>query len=261
MANIQVRPNVLMVGNDYLLEVARENITGASLVHKFGYNTSVGTGGELVADLGGSPIFPTTACSALLSSASDGDTASGTGVAKVVVIGLDNNWDVLQETVSLDGGIAQFTSGSFLRIYRMYGDTLGTAALPGATNIGAITAIIGGSNIAQISADKGQTLMCWWASPKDTTAYITKTYASVLPAAGATIRAEMQLFVVPTGKARRVRAHWGIQSDGTTHTPLTWEGGNKIGEKTDVYLHGLPGLTDADMSGGFSVICCANGEQ
>jgi hypothetical protein len=261
MTHVQVHPNVVMVGNEYCLDIAKEAVIGASIIHKFGYNTSVGTEGEMVGDLGGSPIFPTTACSALLSSASDGDTASGAGIADVVVVGLDNNWDVLQETVSLDAGIAQFTSGSFLRIYRMYGDTLGATALPGATNIGAITAAVGGSSIAQISAGKGQTLMCWWAVPRDTTAYIKRVYASVLPAAGATIRAEVQLFIVPEGKARRVRAHWGIQSDGTTHMPLVWDGGNRVEQKTDVYLHGLPGLTDADMSGGFTVICCANGKQ
>jgi hypothetical protein len=252
--SIQTDPNQVIVGNNHFLDLSRGVIRSASAFHKFGANTSVGTGGEMVADLGGSPIFPTTASSISISSASQEDTASGAGIATVVVEGLDENGEQMRETIAIDASIAAVSTGSFLRVFRMFGATLGSAGVAGGTNVGAITATIGGSNIAQISVATGQTLMAWFTTPRKTAGYITRTYASLLRAPAATVRADFQLFVSPSGGVRRIRSKWGQQNDGSTFVFRSWEPPERIDPLTDIYLHCIPSA-ESDVSGGFSVIC------
>jgi len=251
---IRIDPNSVILSNSFLMDVALGNVVGASVINKFGANTSTGTGGEMVADLGGSPIFPTTASSISLVSAEGVDTASGTGVATVTVIGLDENGDIAQETIAIDGAVAATSTGSFMRVFRMFGATLGAAAEVGANNEGAITATIGGSNIAQISACVGQTLMAWYTLPRNCTGIMLQAYSSTLRSVGGILRTDFQLFTSPSGGVRRIRSKWGLQNDGATYMERNWPTGDKINGLTDIYLHAIPSAT-ADTGGGFTIVC------
>jgi hypothetical protein len=251
---INVDPNSVILGNDFFLDIVLDHIPGGSIINKFGANTSVGTGGEMISDLGGSPIFPTTASSISISSASQEDTASGIGVDSVTVIGLNELADITQETIDIDASIAATSTGSFLRIYRMFGAALGSAGVAGGTNVGAITATIGGSNIAQIGAGNGQTLMAWFTMPRNFTGVLLQAYGSTLRSVGGILRSDFLLFVSPSGGVRRIRSKWGMQNDGTTFGQRDWGVGDRIDALDDIYLHAVPSTT-ADISGGFTIIC------
>ena len=151
--------------NDFYLEVAKGNVAGHSFVHKFGANFSVDTNTdpETVWSAGG--LYPwgslTTAQTLYVLSTDAGDRHN------VEIQGLDANYEVQTETVTLTGTTAVTTTNTYLRVYRMI-STNG--------NNGDITARVtsaSGTVVAQIDAGKSQTLMAVYTVPAGKTAYLT----------------------------------------------------------------------------------------
>ena len=111
---------------EYITEVARGNVAGASLVTKFGRGD---VGNTLVPiTLSGTYQMPTTAQTIEIVSDSDEDYASGAGAREVTVIGLGADWTEVIQTV-IPNKAAPVTLGTdLIRLYRMYVSLSGTYA-------------------------------------------------------------------------------------------------------------------------------------
>lgn len=152
-----------------------DNSKPTTHINKFGYNTAVGSSYEVLSDLGTDPL-PATAAAAVLVSSSTDDDSSGIGARTVEVQGLDANHN-LQTSIVTMAGTSTATTGSdvYLRIFRMRVLTAGTNE----TNVGNITASVGGTDIARIGADTGQTLMGIYTIPANYVGYLVKFQASI----------------------------------------------------------------------------------
>ena len=98
----------------------------------------------------------------------------------VVLVGLDENYVELEETVTVSSSAATTTTGEFIRIFRAY-VTNGSA-----TNVGNINIQKGGTTVARITAGKAQTLMAIYTVPAGKTGYILKGVATCQSGADAT---------------------------------------------------------------------------
>ncbi|MEE8423848.1 MAG: hypothetical protein V3S49_04850, partial [Thermodesulfobacteriota bacterium] len=94
----------------------------------------------------------------------------------VQVFGLDTNFDLQNETVTLNGTTPVNLVNTYIRIYRMIGITAGS----GERNAGSITCRIqsGGTTGAIISIGNNQTLMCHYTIPNNYTGYMYSGYAT-----------------------------------------------------------------------------------
>ena len=159
---------------DFYLAVAKGDFTGYTKVSKFGRNPSVKSADyETIWD--GSNFYPWPTAAETLSVVSDDtdDASGGTGARTVEIEGLDSSWDVLTETVTMNGTTPVVTTGLFLRVYRARVVTAGSSG----TNEGTITFTNTTSSniIAQISVDNsgfGQTLMACYTIPAGKTGYL-----------------------------------------------------------------------------------------
>jgi hypothetical protein len=164
-------PAYASAGNiPYLLAVAEGLIPDVSSVNIFAASDNVKTGDPktLWELLGTSDYaFPATAQTMNVKSSS----ASDNSTARVLISGLDTNWNALTETVALNGTADVDTVGSFLRI----NSVIMTAAGSGQTsNVGNIT-VKNQSNTtvyAQIDATKGRTFMSLYSVPVGYTFYV-----------------------------------------------------------------------------------------
>lgn len=118
------------------LQVSRGQVQGHSTVIVFGYNPDVDTSEESVWPDGGVVPHPTVASVLKISSTSANDTAAGTGARTVYIEGLDGNYNVVSETVSLNGQTAVDTVNLYLYVNRLYVVTAGS----GEENAGVINA-------------------------------------------------------------------------------------------------------------------------
>ena len=65
-------------------------------------------------------FFPSVAGAIQLSSTDAADTGAGVGAQTVRVVGLDGNWDQVEETITMNGQAASLASvGTFLRVNRL----------------------------------------------------------------------------------------------------------------------------------------------
>jgi hypothetical protein len=118
------------------LQVSRGQIQGHSTVIVFGYNPDVDTSEETVWPDGGTIPHPTSASVLKISSSSTDDTSAGTGARTVYIEGLDGNYAVVSETVTLNGQTAVNTTNSYLYVNSFYVATVGS----GGANAGNINA-------------------------------------------------------------------------------------------------------------------------
>ena len=223
------------------LNIARGRINKTTHINKFGYNEAVGSSFEIISDLG-TNVLPSSAGVVTMVSADTNDTSAGTGARTVEVQGLDENYLPLTETFTMNGTTNVVGSSSFLRVFRMRVLTAGTTEI----NQGNITASIGGSNVARILADKGQTLMAVYTIPAGKTGYLIKFQGSLSKNQEAVFKIRAKNF----GNGFNVKGQFGTFSNIITYDypiPLQFK------EKTDIQILGKAGAT-SEMGAMFDII-------
>ena len=236
----------------FYLAVAQGNVSGYSNVSKFGYNSSIGSSSyESIWETGGVYSFMSTADQLEVVSADANDTSVGTGARTVELQGLDSSYDLLTETVTMNGTTAVTTTGSFLRIFRARVLTAGT----GEVNAGAITITDQDTSTtrATISAGQGQTLMSVYTVPNGKTAYIVKINVS-------SGKDQEIKFRLRTNDRTVTNGAWQIKEFIDTRGGFTpWDklAINKVTQKTDIDLQAI-GQSTTSAAGGFELIIVDN---
>lgn len=122
------------IGENYELQVAKGNISGTVGLYKFGVNPDVNGTEEDIWSVGGTYSFATNASTRIVNSSSGSDVNStGTGAWQVYIEGLDENWELANETVNLNGTNNVTTSNQYRRVFRAYVSTAGTSGTAAGT--------------------------------------------------------------------------------------------------------------------------------
>jgi hypothetical protein len=163
------------------LDIARSLSTGVTTVKKFGRNTAVGTSFEPIAMNG---IYNTVqAASATTLRVKAGgnanDTAAGSGARSITLVGLDQNFAEVTETIATAGASASSaTSTTFTRLYRAFVASSGTYASSAAgSHSAAITIENGGGGtdwtvIDATNFPKGQSEIGAYTIPSGYTGFV-----------------------------------------------------------------------------------------
>ena len=161
------------------IPIANGDVAGYAAIHKFGRNPNVGNAPETIWMHGGKyQYLDVGAASTLYAYSADAqDSASGDGARTITIQGLDNNFNLIEETVTV-GGAA--TTLEFLRVYRAFVATTGSLTTnksdvlisTGAGGTGTVLADIGiigtGSTFGL-----GQTQLALYTIPAGKTGYLT----------------------------------------------------------------------------------------
>lgn len=163
------------------LNIARGLVKGTSFNHKFGAvpALSINTTGSVwdVEDT----LYPWTALDTPAVINVERTNVADEGHS-VTIQGLDSDYNFVEETITISGTDTLGTT-LFRRVNRAF-CTAGGATNAGDINIEAGAA--GGTVVARITEDKGQTLMAVYTVPAGYTAYITQGVASVQAGGNAT---------------------------------------------------------------------------
>lgn len=169
---------------DFFTEVSEGNITGYSLIHKFGASASIGTTLLPVA-LANTYQTPTTATSLEFVSNSANDTANGTGARQITVIGIGADWTEVSQTVTTNGITAVALTTPLLRLYRWYVSQSGAYATQAtSSHVGKLTIRVagGGTTWSQIPITPfpmGQSQIGVYTIPLGKTAFLLSLDAYV----------------------------------------------------------------------------------
>lgn len=159
------------VVNDLQADIKIKNYKGMSNDNKFGFNEAVGTSWETIWD--GEDLYPWPTAASILTISSDAatDTAAGVGAQQVKIYGLDANYNLIDETIELNGTTPVSTTLEYYRVYRMKITRVGSSgyqvgniyAGTGTVTLGVPAVIL--AKILDSTEKNGQTLMTLYTVP------------------------------------------------------------------------------------------------
>lgn len=194
-------------------DIALGRFGGFTAINKWGHNPDVDTttDPEDVWAAGGLMNWPTSAAvvSVTSSDAADDGNPIGDGALTFTIEGLDANWDIQTETITLEGASAATTTGTFIRVNRAYVATVGTYH---GSNSGNITGTVGGATMLYIPIGAGQTQLARYSVPRNHTLLVDEITVVVGGAKTATVKMwqcpNANDVTDPFGGAKRIVREW-----------------------------------------------------
>ena len=157
------------------LAISRGHSLGYRTLYKFGYNPDVDTQEETVWGNAGDYIWLDSAVTMFVSSTSANDTGTGTGARTILIQGLDEDYNEIEETITLNGQTQVATQLSYLRIYRSFvtlaGSNEGTSGVIYIGSSGSTGGVPNSSVYASISIGN-QTQIAAYTVPAGYTLYV-----------------------------------------------------------------------------------------
>ena len=228
------------------LQVSRNQISYHISLHKFGYNSDIGTSPETVWTIGGTYTYLAAASTLYVSSSDANDTSAGTGARTVQVYGLDANYDEVNVTVSLAGqsAVQLGEASNWIRVFRMIVRSAGSSdANVGTLYVGTEATPASGvpvNKYASIAIGDNQTLMCVWTVPRGYTAYLHQKDVSASSSSG-----KFAIFTLegrPFGEVMQVKDRVLLANNSTA---ISYWNPISFAEKTDIEVR-----AQADSIGG-----------
>lgn len=222
-------------GIDPSLSIAGGLVPGVTLVNKFGLNPDIDTG-SVPEDVwgGGGPYtgFPDIAPEILrFTSTSASDSAAGTGARTVQVTGLDANWNILSETITLNGLTPVTSVNTFRRVHTMRTITAGS----GGVNAGDITVQYNTTTsvvFLVMATGRNQTNNVSFTIPEGYTGYVTKVHGVIRLPGTATDNASGNLWIREFGEVFRSRRPFIIRTEAPWNDEIY--GGLRLPSKSDI---------------------------
>lgn len=206
---------------NFILEIAKGNVTKHGIITKFGHNSDVDTG-TLPEDIwgqGGLFVAPTAARIHNIVSASTNDTSAGTGARTVLVYGINGSYDRVTETITMNGTSNVATVNSYLHIHLMQVITVGS----GGVNAGVITATAqtDATVTCHMDASEGQSSSAIYLVPTGYKAYIQRIRARMNNST-ANSSATIGVFTKPFEKSLQLKTKIGINNSGSSFVELDY---------------------------------------
>ena len=243
---------------DLMLEIPQGNIGGKSSVNKFGRSTAITTGNTWeIWDGNSAYVYPATALMTKVSQTTDQGTLQG---ETIEVQGLDANWDLVVQNVTLNGSDTTtpvVMTTPLIRCFRMkvLADAVSTSNIR-------VHNDAENQDYAIISTGNNQTLMAIYTVPAGKTAYMVCYYCTVNPGGGAPTTFNVSMWAQDNANTYKpqIKHIQGVSADADAygHFQHFFRPYQKFTEKTDIIIKGAPSGASVDTSAGFDLIIVDN---
>jgi len=169
---LQTGNQLRVIGTPYAYQIAEGNIAGHTAVHRHGHNPDVGTAWEAVSHIGAVMYYPTAVETLIVKSddVDDDGNPADTGARTIYVVGLDAEWALTNDTITMNGTTAVNFNVQMIRVLSAAVLTAGATG----TNEGEITIYgsNGSSKIMAIAAGEGTSHSASYSVPAGLTLYM-----------------------------------------------------------------------------------------
>lgn len=258
-------PSRIVVGaSDYDIQLALGQLitngrNGLQAIDKFGANIAVGTTFEGVWYNGGLFNFPTAAETVRIKvGGNPNDTAAGIGAKLVTVFGIDEGFNLAEETLMTAGALASASSTTkFWRVFRARVVEVGTY---GGSNSGDIIIenTISTQILANIEALQSSTNLAMYSTPINHTALIRNISVTVEATKTTTIeirrRENFDIVVAPFGPDTLVRRFVGLEN----FHPQPFKSHIILPERSDLWMNAKTDIGTAAVTVAFDMVLVPN---
>ena len=235
-------------------EVALGRRQGATTWNKFGYNTDVDIGTEVIAAFGGAYTRLTAASTfSVVSSSANDILTSGTGAWNVIVYYVDSNWTAQTAIVPLNGTTPVVTTWKAIGINRVAVYNTGSGDV-NAGNI-TITATTGGSIQAYLPATEGTTQQSIYFVQKDHQALIDWMTININKVSGSSPRVTIKCWVYSNVSSAKYLVFTSTIDAGVENN-VDYKPSQPfvVGEKSVVWFEATTDVNNTTVSQRFSLI-------
>ena len=260
--NWVVKDSILFRASSGLL-IAAGVISGTSHINKFGRNPDCDQAASATAvnlrrsiwdsGIAGAVnwLAPTVARIHQLKSTDTDDTSGGAGARTVQIYGLDSNYNLFDETKTLDGTTNVPTS-AFTMIYRMIVRSAGATGYNEGDII--VTADTDGTVTAKITSKNNQSLMTQFMVPIGMKGYMTNYSGTIKKLGGVAKFADIFLMSMKFGEVWRIRDSLSVAADGQNKFSHPFDPHKVFQAKELIQLIANPSADGQDISGGYDLI-------
>lgn len=263
--------NLTISDNSNGLAIAQGNVTGSTFIHKFGQAPDYDTGDGFVTVWDGAndslfagspPMTYTYSSTANIGTISSSD-ASDTG--DIEIQGLDTNYDLVTQTVTLNGQTDVSLSTNLLRVFRM--KNVGSSDFVGVVYLrtngsGQTSGVPDTANTVRAIVNDGnnQTLMAVYTIPSGKTGYMRDWYANT---AGASKNSNyvIKLLARTESQVFQLKHISALNETGTSALQHMYSEPEMFAEKTDIEMRcnvTAAGVTVASVGAGFDIVLIDN---
>lgn len=251
-------------GPDFFVEVAKGNVPGHYMVHKFGHG-SVGTTISTITESG---VYQTPTAPVSLEVVSDdaNDTALGTGAREITLWGIDATYKEIIQIIPTSGLTAVPIPIDMLRVYRWKVTASGTYATNGTgSHIGTLTIRVAGAgatwtNLSIVPYPEAQSQISCFTVQDGTSAYLVEHHFDVDSNKAVDVimmaRADIDIVTAPFS-VMQVKGHF-VGMTGHAVAPFIAPQGPFVG-KTDIIYAGKVTSGTADVSVHFTLMIIEDG--
>jgi len=186
-------------------------------------------------------------------SAEDDDTPGGTGWRKIHIQGLDENYNLIEDIISLDGLTPVNTNLEFMFIRRVQATQEGTLVGSAGVNVGTITAtgVTTADTYCVISPGVGSTQLCADIVPAGQSLYVHQIVITTRKTqVGSDPQVGVKLFIQsPEGSKRQFFEEFILDSSANGTLELLPSFSHRIPEKTRWWFEAVSDTNLADISG------------
>lgn len=245
------------------LSIAKGDVTGTTFIHKFGNAPDFDIADGFVTIWDGANdagidqmqyVYSTTA-------AIDSLSSSAADTVDIEVQGLDTNYTITTQTITLTGTTRKALDTDLIRVFRM--KNVDSTDLAGDVYCYENTALAGGVPIdttkvrAIIQIQHGQTLMAIYTIPAGKTGYMRDWYASLSGAKKTSVH-EIHVAARPFGQVFLTKHVSSIIAVGSSQIQHRYEEPEVFTEKTDIEIHANSDSDQAAVSAGFDIVLVDN---
>jgi hypothetical protein len=249
------------------LSIAKGDVTDHSFIHKFGAAPDFDVGDGFVTVWDGAEddvawmlmnyVYSSTAAIDSISSTDDGDTQD------VEIQGLDANYDLVIQTVTLTGNTRKALDTDLIRIFRIKNvdssNFAGHVIVYENDTTGDDPGVPDDSNLirAVVQPDNNQTEMAVFTIPDGYTGYMRSWYAST---AGAKRDSQhtIKILARPFGQVFQLKHKANISVTGNSYIQHRYEEPEKFSAKTDIEMQMDTDTDIAGVAGGFDIVLVAD---
>jgi hypothetical protein len=244
---------------DIAQDIAAGNVAGTTFVDKFGETgENIDSADGLVdvwsgvanANCNKTYTYSTTADIDSISSSSASDTQD------INVQGLDSNWDLVSQTVTLTGQTRKALTTPLIRIFRMYNDNgtplVGTVYCYVNTTISGGVPTTPGPIRAIIDISEEQTLMALYTIPNGKTGFLVSGDIGLYSKLAGYSHGHFA--IRKFGKVFRTQRTFGLSTTGTTSRQFDFRIPLPIPAKTDIRVRADSSANDMGIFAAFQII-------
>ena len=266
-ASMSTNGDLTIIDNASGLSIAQGNVTGSSPIQKFGKAVDYDTADGFVTIWDGADDANINQMQYQYSATANIDSvisSSASDTFSIEIQGLDSDWNLVTQNVTLTGQTRVALTTSLIRVFRMLNDN-------GSDNVGHVYCYTDNSATtagvpddpttvrAVIQPGKNQTLMAVYSVPANKTAYILLTYADPATSSKSS-NYEVEFRVRPFGKVFNIKDDRAI-SDTYGGYQRPYKVPLKIDAKSDIEMRVkalASNITQASTSGGFDIVLVDN---